>query len=337
MLCFRHEKGLSRTLAHSLVSLCFGQRPIVRLGTLLLACASLLLVGCMEIRATIDLRADGSGVHEVQFVTIKRELDQLGPALAREVENKIRTSLQEKVTKDQQAGSRLQQTEFVDSEGNRVFSVREDFAHIREFENKWDWDCGWTPTDAGFLTKRYQLRCRFNTSQSFSDGPVKIPFRLRIRMPGNLQSSNGTRRSDREAEWTFNGGWRRGTTVEVSSEGPAVPTGMIPLAAGAILAALSAAGGIWYLRRRRASLGISPAPRSVGAARSLQSELAVAACPNCGSANSAGAKFCYSCGASQSITGSAVVGTTACSGCGAESEVSAKFCRACGASLSTTT
>lgn len=335
MLYFRLETGSPRTRAQSLLSTCHGQRRVARIGALLLVCASLLLVGCLEIRSTIDLQADGSGVHEMQFVAIKRELDQLGPATTREVEEKIRKSIQEKITKEQQAGKRLQQTEFVDDEGNRVFSVKEQFAHIREFDDA-SWDCGWTATDIGFLTQRYQLKCRFTSSQSIGNGPVKIPFKLRIRMPGNVQSSNGIRRSEREAEWIFNGGWRRGTTVEVSAEGTAVPTSMITVAAGAILAALIALGGIWYLRRRPASMGASRAPGSIGAARSLQSETAVA-CPSCGSANASGAKFCRSCGASLPIERSAGVSTVACSACGAKNAVSAKFCRACGASLTAAT
>ena len=65
----------------------------------------------------------------------------------------------------------------------------------------------------------------------------------------------------------------------------------------------------------------APAPAAAAAAV-VSPAAASVACPNCGTANPAGAKFCQSCGTA--------LGAKVCANCGAEVPAGAKFCPACG-------
>jgi membrane protease subunit (stomatin/prohibitin family) len=50
------------------------------------------------------------------------------------------------------------------------------------------------------------------------------------------------------------------------------------------------------------------------------------ACPNCGTANPVGAKFCNNCGTK-------LAGSVKCANCGYENAAEAKFCNECGNKL----
>ena len=65
-----------------------------------------------------------------------------------------------------------------------------------------------------------------------------------------------------------------------------------------------------------------PAAAAPAAAAAAATAPDTVACPNCGTANAVGAKFCQSCGTA--------LGPKACTKCGAEVPAGAKFCPACG-------
>ncbi|MGQ9493852.1 MAG: zinc-ribbon domain-containing protein, partial [Anaerolineae bacterium] len=65
---------------------------------------------------------------------------------------------------------------------------------------------------------------------------------------------------------------------------------------------------------------------AVKGAKEQPAAVATVACPNCGTANPAGAKFCNNCGAK-------LAATTACPNCGHENPPGAKFCSNCGTKL----
>ncbi len=63
-----------------------------------------------------------------------------------------------------------------------------------------------------------------------------------------------------------------------------------------------------------------------GAKEEPAAATATVACPNCGTANPAGAKFCNNCGTK-------LTGTVKCPNCGHENPAGAKFCSNCGTKL----
>jgi membrane protease subunit (stomatin/prohibitin family) len=73
------------------------------------------------------------------------------------------------------------------------------------------------------------------------------------------------------------------------------------------------------------SAGSPAAPAGVGTTAATQT------CPQCGSSNAAGAKFCSNCGVALAASG-----PTPCPRCGAEAAPGAKFCASCGGTLAST-
>jgi membrane protease subunit (stomatin/prohibitin family) len=82
------------------------------------------------------------------------------------------------------------------------------------------------------------------------------------------------------------------------------------------------AGGMQAGQVQQAAQEAAAADQAAVAAAAAPAAAATVACPNCGAANPAGAKFCAECGNA--------LGAKACAKCGAELAPGAKFCPECG-------
>jgi hypothetical protein len=317
------------------------ERWIGRWGALsarLLACAAAtLLAGCIEVRMTIAMDRDGSGVQAVEFVLLKRELDQLGPTIAREIEAKLMEELQ-KGMRDIPAGAQMSHT--TDPAGNRVVTVKRSFAKPQEIDP--EWGCHWKTGAQSYLRQTYALRCQVKKYQEFGEGRFQVPILIRVQMPGKIVSTNGMQRGENEAEWLFKGRIRRGTTIEASAEGIAPSAGV--LAAAAVLVALLGTSAVWLIYRRARANHVESGRTRLSGNRSdtAGANAAVLAeavrCASCGAASPTQARFCRSCGAPIAISAATTSAATAgpavrCPACARPNPAGAKFCSVCGQAI----
>ena len=295
--------------------------------------AGLALAGCLELRTDIELNVDGSGSKTEEIIVVKRQLDQLGPGAAKEVEDRIRSDAQESVAADSRkhpGGRPPELSEYVDGQGNRVFVVKSEFRSLNE-ALEGEWSCTWEEAAKGVPQPHLMLRCQFARALAtkLNESGMPIPYALRMHMPGRVVSTNGIRVSDSEIEWAFKSPPRANFVItgEVEKEGFPVRTFGI-VVAGILAAVVLGTTGFWWIRRRRGCAAAAGEPAAANPAAN--------ACPGCGAPTTAGSGFCRSCGARLTVAQASrpVAGAVAaCPKCAATAAVGARFCKSCGASL----
>jgi ribosomal protein L40E len=277
----------------------------------------------------------------MEFVLIRRELDRLPRQAAEEFEREFKSNLVKMLEEAVRGGHRAPEVaESVDASGNRVFRFSGDFNDVRELYGDYA-KCSFQGQQRGTFRAGSQLRCQFVKNM---DSDVPIPTTLRIRMPGTIESTNGTKQTDDEALWKFPRGFQRGARIEVTAVHSAIPQ-PYALAGGAVVAVLLLGGGWLVMRHRRTTSRESDETDYAAPPASRPPGDAMQACVACGARNDRSARFCRACGARLSVSleplGAAArqrhAGDTAalCRNCGADNRIGARFCRECGSPMET--
>jgi len=219
---------------------------------------SFILTSCIEVKHKISVNEDGSGSTKLE-IALSKEIFSLDPKAG----SQIREDLKKegwKIVKEEEKTDKY------------IIVAERKFKDVSELNDK-NTQYTFSSEKKGILTKSYFLEIKF-----IKTSDIPIFYELNIKMPGNIDETNGKRVSSSEVKWNLEG-FSRGTKLFVKSSDFVIPT-FVLLMVLSIFIILFFIGIMIIIRR-----GLKPVtPQQI------------IFCTQCGKPNPINAFFCTNCG-----------------------------------------
>jgi len=222
---------------------------------------SFILTSCIEVKHKISINNDGSGSTKLEII-LSKEIFSLDPKAGSQIKEDLKKEGWKIVKEEEKAGKYL-------------IVAEKKFKNISELNDEYT-QYTFFPQKKGFLTKSYFLEIEFVKTP---DIPISyISYELNIKMPGNIDETNGMKVSSSEVKWNLDS-FSRGTKLFVKSSGFIIPTFVLLMVLSIFIILFFV--GIIVIIRRTSKPTISQQ---------------IIFCPQCGKENFAKAYFCTNCG-----------------------------------------
>ena len=165
-----------------------------------------IFTSCIEVKMRIDLNKNGSGTAKTEF-SIQREIITLTPKILADLKDKIREN-NWKITSESENEEKYFVT--AQKEFNDVSELNSEVA-IYVFSTD----------ELNKQKKIYTLEIKFVDDIQF------IPYQIIVKMPGEIEYTNGMKISSNEAKWEFYS-VQSGTKLYAQSSASIIPDFIIP-------------------------------------------------------------------------------------------------------------
>ncbi|MBM4139878.1 MAG: zinc ribbon domain-containing protein [Nitrospira sp.] len=228
-----------------------------RKSFLIIFCLITFLVSsCIEVKHKMTINRDGSGNASIEFLIQK----EFAPMLVQEIK------------KDIPKGWKI--AEEKEKDGKYLLVLKTEFNNIGALEDS-DVKYTFSSTEKGLFKESYYINIKQKISRS-----DPFPYEFILKVPGTIDTTNGTKISSNEVKWNFMG-LQRGAEMYVESSALRTYIFIIFGIVG-LLVLLGIAFIIKISIKRRA-------PQMVSIRKSIF-------CTQCGNENPINASFCTNCG-----------------------------------------